>query len=163
MYAARNWNAFTVRGGMTMYLSNQSLLVIIVVGILAGVSGGQSNARRRVRADRRFDRRPCRRFHWRLAVAPARYSPRRRHRCVDYKCIHRRGRAVADPTFVRPRMGRRLGQTPLVVTRVERNFWRECISMNHMWAIKRPRSLPRRGRARPGSWFYFAGGPLAGT
>ena len=41
-------------------------------------------------------------------------------------------------------MGRRLGQTPLVVTRVERNFWRECISMNHMWAIKRPRSLPRR-------------------
>jgi uncharacterized membrane protein YeaQ/YmgE (transglycosylase-associated protein family) len=41
MYAVRNWGAILALGGMTMHLSNQSLLVVIVVGIVAGYLAGK--------------------------------------------------------------------------------------------------------------------------
>ncbi len=88
-----------------MHLSNQSLLVIIVVGIVAGYLAG------RVMAGGGFGTagRPRWCLHWRLAVAETWYSPRRRHGCADHQRVHWRRRASADPEVDR----RWLGQTPL--------------------------------------------------
>src|ERR1700691_5987284 len=98
------------------------------------VSGREGDAGRRVCADRRSDRLPLRRIHWRLVVATAWYSPRGRYRCADCKCVHRRGRAVAYPSLVRRWLGRRLGPTPLVVTRAERNC-RSTRGINSNWCL----------------------------
>ncbi len=87
-----------------MYLSNQSLLVIIVVGVVAGYLAGRVLRGGGLWADRRFGRRPYRRIHWRLAPAAPWYSSRGRHCGLDRDCVHRRGHSPADPSF-----GRRIG------------------------------------------------------
>ena len=84
-----------------MYLSNQSLLIIVVVGIVAGWLAGRVIEGRWIWLDRRFVGGADRRIHRRLAVAAAGYSSGSRHCCPYYKRLHWRDRASSNPSFGR--------------------------------------------------------------
>jgi hypothetical protein len=65
-----------------MHLSNESLLVIIFVGIVAGWLAGRSNR--------------C--IHWRLAAAATWCPLRHRDCCPNHQRLYRRGYTAADPS-----------------------------------------------------------------
>ena len=84
-------------GDNVMHLSNQSLLVIIVVGIVAGWLAGRVMEGWRLRIDRRFAGRSDRRLYRRLAAAATWYSPRGRHCGSDHQRLYRgRGPSAAN-------------------------------------------------------------------
>ena len=106
-------------GGATVHISNESLLVILLVGLVAGWLAGKIVRGVGIRTHRRSHNRCCRGIHRRLVAASARYPSRHRHRLCDHQCHHwrrltsARGQASARWWALRGR----LGQTPMVVAR----------------------------------------------
>ena len=78
-----------------MYLSNQSLLVIIFVGIIAGWLAGKVVQRAGLWPNLGFDCRIDWGVHRRLAIASARHSLRYRYRGIDCQCLYWRRCAAA--------------------------------------------------------------------
>jgi len=113
--AAQPWSRFMYLGTTVMHLSNESLLVIIVVGIIAGWLAGRVTEGGGFGFNWRSDSRPDRCIYWRLAATATWYPPRRWHYCSNHQRIYRCRRTPADPS-ARWRLGL---QTPLALALVQ--------------------------------------------